>query len=85
MPAGTEPEAYLQRTDAHGAPAGPPAVVPAGKLTETVRGLDAEAPRWVFESTRDVYLPLLAAGTGVDRSHDLALVRSILSLSRLRP
>ncbi len=85
VPAGTEPEAYLQRTNAHGAPAGPPAVVPAGKLAETVRGLDAGAPRWVFDSTRDAYLPLLAAGTGVDRSHDLALVRSILSLSVYAP
>ncbi|MFT4471651.1 bifunctional 3'-5' exonuclease/DNA polymerase [Arthrobacter sulfonylureivorans] len=85
VPAGMEPAAYLQRTDAQGAPAAAPVVVPAGKLPETVRNLDAEAPRWVFESTRDDYLPLLAAGAGVDRSHDLALVRSILSLSVYAP
>jgi DNA polymerase I len=81
------PAAYLQPTDAAGAPTGPVVVVPAGRLPETAARYEAEARerrqplRWVWENTRDWYPQLLRRNVTVERSHDVVLVRAILACS----
>ncbi|NKX53405.1 bifunctional 3'-5' exonuclease/DNA polymerase [Arthrobacter mobilis] len=82
---GTEPEAYIQQTTADGTPSAPAVVVPAGGLPDAVRQLDAPHVRWVWDGTREHYLPLLRAGATVGRCHDLARCRAILAYSEFAP
>ncbi|MFD1214834.1 hypothetical protein ACFQ36_22670, partial [Arthrobacter sp. GCM10027362] len=82
---GTEPEAWIQPAGEDGTPSAPAVVVPAGTLSDAVRRLDAPAVRWVWDGTREHYLPLLRAGVTVGRCHDLARSRAILALSEFVP
>ena len=72
----------LQRADATGAPAAPAAVVSSADLPAAVAALEEPSLRWVWEGTRRSYLPLLRAGTTVERCHDLSLTRELLVLSQ---
>ncbi|HEX5407778.1 MAG TPA: bifunctional 3'-5' exonuclease/DNA polymerase [Pseudonocardiaceae bacterium] len=60
-----------------GTPAGPEERVTdlAGRIGELERTL---RPRWMWAATADCYPALLAAGTRVDRCHDVLLVEGIL-------
>lgn len=60
-----------------GTPTGPAEQVDdlAGRVTEWER---AHHPRWLWASSSEGYPALLAAGTRVDRCHDLSLVEGIL-------
>ena len=51
--------------------------LPEGGLPALAAALEAEAPRWVWD-TADVYPVLLAAGVRVGRAWDLRLARAIL-------
>ncbi len=73
--------AVFQPLDAAGAPSGPAVGVAAADLHRTFARLEADSPRWVWDSTRAWYPDLLAAGISLDRCHDLALSRSVLALS----
>ena len=75
----------LQPADATGAPSGPAAVVNLADLPGAVRRAEQERFRWVWDTTRSSYLPMLRAGASVDRCHDLTLTRNILSLSEFVP
>lgn len=59
-------------------PAGDAVVVPAAELAATVRRLERPGTRWIWDSTRNWYPALLAAGISIDRCHDVALSREIL-------
>jgi DNA polymerase-1 len=67
----------LRPLDEDGTPAGPAEHVDdlAGRIAEWER---ADRPRWLWASGADCYPALFAAGTRVDRSHDLTLVEGIL-------
>ncbi|GLB65996.1 bifunctional 3'-5' exonuclease/DNA polymerase [Arthrobacter mangrovi] len=80
--AAREPSFLLQRADATGAPAAPAAVVSSADLPAAVAALEEPSLRWVWEGTRRSYLPLLRAGTTVERCHDLSLTRELLVLSQ---
>lgn len=65
----------VRRLTDDGAPAGDPAVRPAGELTGEP-GVPDE--RWLWAQTPRDYPPLLAAGRRVARCHDVAAVERIL-------
>ncbi|CAA9545279.1 MAG: hypothetical protein AVDCRST_MAG88-352, partial [uncultured Thermomicrobiales bacterium] len=73
--------AVFQPLDAAGAPSGPAVGVAPADLHSTFARFEADSPRWVWDSTRAWYPGLLSAGISLDRCHDLALARAILSLS----
>ncbi|MCC3294022.1 bifunctional 3'-5' exonuclease/DNA polymerase [Arthrobacter sp. zg-Y411] len=75
----------LQETDDAGAPLAPAVTVPARDLPEAVRHYEQRPVRWVWESARRTYAPLLAAGITVERCHDLDLVRGILRFAESAP
>ncbi len=62
-------------------PAGAPAEVPAEAVPAVVRA--GEPTRWTWDDTNRWYPELLAAGTRVERCHDLRLSRVILRHSPL--
>jgi DNA polymerase-1 len=67
----------LQALAEDGTPAGP--VERAADLAVAVAERERAArPRWVWAATAELYPRLLAAGTRVDRCHDLALIEGIL-------
>ena len=67
----------LQALAEDGTPAGP--VERVGDLAVAVAERERAArPRWVWAATAELYPRLLAAGTRVDRCHDLALTEGIL-------
>ena len=76
----------LQETDDAGIPSGPVVAVPARELAATVRRREQQQPvRWVWESARETYPRLLAAGSSVERCHDLSLVRNLLRFAESVP
>lgn len=78
---GPLPEAYLQRLNASGAPAGAVEPIPAGSLASVVGRYETQHPRWVWDHTANWYPRLLAEHIEVERCHDLTLSGSILALS----
>lgn len=71
--------AVVQLVDAAGTALMPPVQVYGNSLPAVVAELEASRkPRWVFDSVRDWYPELLAAGVRIERVHDLGLVRAIL-------
>ena len=76
----------LQETDDGGVPLGAPVPVAPGRLAPAVGSYEGRAGiRWAWNSTREIYPQLLAAGVSVERSHDLSLVRGILRYSEAAP
>ena len=75
------PACVLQPVQADGTPRGRPATVAPGQLPAAVEHFEQAGARWVWESARSAYAPLLAAGLSVQRCHDLSLVRGILRFS----
>ena len=75
----------LQETDDAGAPSAPAVSVDARNLPDAVRHYEQRRVRWVWESARRTYAPLLAAGIRVERCHDLELVRGILRFAESAP
>jgi DNA polymerase-1 len=67
----------LQAVDAAGRPAGPAEQVPdlAAAVAERER---AEAPRWIWPATAELYPALLREAVRVGRCHDLALTEALL-------
>jgi DNA polymerase-1 len=60
-----------------GSPAGPPEAV--ADVIAAVRARErADAPRWVWASSAEIYPALLRAGVRVARCHDLALTEALL-------
>jgi DNA polymerase-1 len=67
----------LRVLTAAGEPDGAPTAT--GDLAAAVRGLEvAHRPRWVWAATAEAYPALYAAGSRVDRCHDLALTEAVL-------
>lgn len=64
-----------------GTPAGDAVVVGLDGLSVTVRRMQGRDTRWVWDSTRTWYPQLLAAGTSVERCHDVGLSREIMRYS----
>ncbi|MBG6184214.1 DNA polymerase-1 [Arthrobacter sp. CAN_A214] len=73
--------AVFQPVDAAGAPTGPAVSATTQELTDVFARFEVDRPRWVWDSTRTWYPLLLAGGLRVERCHDLALVRAILTHS----
>lgn len=77
--------AVVQQVDAAGTPTEPPAVIFKGQFADAVARYEKPGTRWVWESTKQWYPQLLAAGLSVERCHDLGLCRNILALSEFAP
>lgn len=72
---------YLQPLDRTGAPTAAAVVVDRQDLPREIAQRELEHPRWIFESTRTWYPDLLRTGVGIERCHDVALIRGILRFS----
>ncbi|MGJ9402978.1 bifunctional 3'-5' exonuclease/DNA polymerase [Arthrobacter sp. KK5.5] len=70
--------AVVQFVDAQAEPEGPAILVFRDQLPAVVADIEARGVRWVWESTVDWYPRLLAAGSRVERAHDLTLCRNII-------
>ncbi|GGK72046.1 bifunctional 3'-5' exonuclease/DNA polymerase [Mangrovihabitans endophyticus] len=68
---------WLREVDPAGAPAGPPRRV-ADLATAIAEREAADAPRWIWSSTTEIYPWLLRAGVRVARCHDLELTEALL-------
>ena len=75
----------LLETDDAGRPSAPEVTVPASGLPAAISRFELRQVRWVWESAREVYSRILAMGTSVERSHDLALVRGLLAFAPSAP
>lgn len=67
---------WLQRLDGHGQPVERPR--PVDDVATEVRTREADRPRWVLPAAADGYPALYAAGTRVERCHDLTLTEALL-------
>ena len=68
----------LQDLHADGSPSGPPHRV-ADLAAAVAARESADAPRWVWPATAEIYPALLRAGVRVQRCHDVELTEALLS------
>ncbi|GAA4481521.1 bifunctional 3'-5' exonuclease/DNA polymerase [Rhodococcus olei] len=71
------------RTGDDGTVTGSPVEFP--DAAAAVRAFESEHPRWVWPDTAAVYPQILRTGLRVDRCHDLALTRALLSVRAGKP
>ncbi|MFJ3958333.1 bifunctional 3'-5' exonuclease/DNA polymerase [Arthrobacter sp. NPDC090010] len=84
LASGDDGTVHLARLDASGVPLGEPWQLSRAALPKEVSDLEAtEQPRWVWDSSSEMYPPLLAAGVRLGRCHDVTLARTILRFSQL--
>lgn len=72
------PHIALIPVDVDGTPTAGAVVVGVSDLPRKVVELEESGTRWIWDSTRARYAPLLGAGASVERCHDVALTREIM-------